>query len=88
MKKRMRMTEGQLRKLIREMITAETDPLDQMLPRLSKFLKSIEFVWNETPPGKTKATLTGLHNDLFNVIADFRKLIDQSKGQIKKSRSN
>ena len=88
----MRTTVKELRKLIREeteyseaiaqLFSENADfgsILNDVLQDLFNTNKKIEKAHELAPQGPAKAIIAGLHSDLFNQAAEFRKYIDQLK---------
>jgi len=88
----MRITVGQLKKLIKEEreyaaaiqeLLGENSEfgsiLDSVLSDLGATNKKIEKAHEIAPQGPARAIIAGLHSDLFNKVAEFRKYIAQLK---------
>ena len=82
----------QLRSLIREQLQLElfggksdfSGILDGIVSDLYGVTKKIEKAHELAPQGTAKAIVTGLHSDLFNNVAEFRKYVEQLKGLAKR----
>lgn len=81
----MKVTLGQLRILIREEVAMGDfgSVLDDVMHDLYATNKKIEKAHELAPMGPAKAIVAGLHSDLFNKVAEFRKHVEQLK-QLKK----
>ena len=86
----MKLTKGSLRKLIFEegetgqAAHTQINPqyvatLDQVLPGLMQVSKELESAHQMAPASEAKATIAGLHNDLFQTTASFRAYIQKLK---------
>jgi len=53
--------------------------LDAVMSELQDVNKKLEVAHKLAPAGAAKAIVMGLHSDIFNKIADFRKYICQVK---------
>lgn len=60
--------------------------LDVIMQDLANTNKKLEKAHEVAPQGTAKAIVAGLHSDLFNKIAEFRKYVEQMKGLIKKGK--
>jgi hypothetical protein len=93
-------TVSQLRKLIREEreytralnelfgIGEKADfgkMLDSVMVDLQNTNKKLEKAHQVAPQGTARAIVAGLHSDLFNKIAEFRKYVEKLKGLIQDS---
>ena len=82
----------QLRKLISEQIELNelfgksdfSQVLDNILQDLQNTNKKVEKAHELAPQGPAKAIVAGLHSDLFNQVAEFRKYVEQLKAMVKK----
>lgn len=59
--------------------------LDAVLKDLLDTNKKLEKAHQLAPQGPAKAIVAGLHSDLFNTSAEFRKYVEQLKGMVKES---
>jgi len=88
----MRVTVGQLRGIIREAVEAQqgdfSSVLDGVLQDLYNTNKKIEKAHELAPQGPAKAIIAGLHSDLFNQAAEFRKYVEQLKKLASKGASH
>lgn len=58
--------------------------LDSIMQDLTGTGKKIEKAHELAPAGQAKAIVAGLHSDLFNKAAEFRKYIEQLKNMTKR----
>jgi hypothetical protein len=58
--------------------------LDGVMDDLNHAGKKVEKAHELAPAGNAKAIVAGLHSDLFNKVAEFRKYVEQLKGMAKK----
>lgn len=91
----MKVTLGQLRSLIREEVSINelfgkpssfAGVLDSIVNDLYGVTKKVEKAQKAhelAPGGAAKAIVTGLHSDLFNQVAEFRKYVERLKGMAK-----
>jgi sugar (pentulose or hexulose) kinase len=85
----MKTTVRELRRVIREEVELNeifglggkdfSSTLDDILQDLSNTNKKVEKAHEMAPAGAAKAIVAGLHSDLFNKVAEFRKYIKQLK---------
>lgn len=93
----MRVSVKELRKLIREekeyanaineLFGNKPDfgkMLDSILQDLANTNKKVEQAHQAAPSGPAKAIVAGIHSDLFNKVAEFRKYIEQLKNMANK----
>lgn len=88
----MKVTVGQFRSLVREQLQLElfgkpadfASVLDSIVSDLYGVTKKVEKAHELAPQGPAKAIVTGLHSDLFNQVAEFRKYVEQLKGLVKR----
>lgn len=87
----MKVTVRQLRSLIKEQLQLElfgkndfSGVLDAIVSDLYNVTKKVEKAHELAPQGPAKAIVTGLHSDLFNQVAEFRKYVEQLKGLAKR----
>lgn len=90
----MKTTVGQLRRIIKEeqdlrefFSKKETlaNLLDQVLQDLQDTNRKIEKAHQIAPVGPARAIVAGLHSDLFNQTAEFRKYVAQLKTMVSKA---
>ncbi len=62
--------------------------LDSIMMDLQTTGKKLEKAHEAAPEGTAKAIVAGLHSDLFNKAAEFRKYVEQLKGLVKKSQGS
>lgn len=88
----MRIKVKDLRRLVREQVQLDElfgrDDLGRILDSVVQDLydanKKVEKAHALAPAGPAKAIVMGLHSDLFNKLADFRKYVEQVKALAKK----
>lgn len=86
---------GDLRKLIRERARLDElfgsndfgSVLDSVLRDLLDANRKVERAHQLAPNGPAKAIVMGLHSDLFNQVAGFRKYVEQAKAMAKKGQA-
>lgn len=93
----MKVTVGELRKLVREERRRALNEdvgqadfssvLDSILQDLYNTNKKVEKAHELAPQGPAKAIVAGIHSDLFNKVAEIRKYAEQLKKMAKRPRA-
>lgn len=76
----MKLTIRQLRGLIRETIEAPA-PIDDILPSMQAVDKKIQAAHAAVTTPEAQVMLVGMHQDLFQLISDFRGYVRQIKSK-------
>jgi hypothetical protein len=82
--KEMKITKGQLRKIIAEELAVGGEyqsNLDKVLGQLKQADNSLIAAHNDAPQGEARAIIAGLHQDLFQMMHDFRGYIQKLKSK-------
>ena len=69
----------ELRRIIREELSSFPAALDDSMNQLLQVNKSLEVAHQMAPEGEAKATIAGMHNDMFQKIAEFRGYVRKLK---------
>jgi len=75
----MKLTVRQLRHLIREAV--EQAPIDDILPGMQAVDKKIQAAHAVVSTPEAQVMLVGMHQDLFQLISDFRGYVRQIKAK-------
>jgi len=76
----MRITARELRLLIREALE-NSQAIDEILPSMQAVAKKIQAAHSNVSIPESQATLVGMHQDLFQLMHDFRGYVRQIKAR-------